>query len=1002
MGREIVYCWKCATRIQGAAFENREAFRVGDKISCANCVDELVADLPAEEQEAIMNPPAAPRPSSQPIKKVASGGTSSIKKQNTGIRPRTGATGPVPKARTGTTGPVPTIGGGTGIRKRVTASVPKATPPPQELAEGGEKPPMDEKKKKLLLIGGGLLLVIVILLVMVLTRKPPPPKKTLAETEEDSRPKPVVVETESPKVKQVKALLKEAFDLKQKDPDALGPQLKKFKEAAAAAEGTALSSAAEDALDDVRLRIDKAVAAIDAQVRDQWTANDFKPVFEAYEKARGLHDFTEWKDKIASKISLAKNKMDDTFHQFKKKSEDARQNGEEAKIQEYKDAIAKWGDPEYVEKFDKFVALMAAADPEPGKGPAAPDAPPKTPGIPALKPLSPAIKAFMPAWQEAIIPALGRDFGAAATALGGAGARTEDAEAKRAAADDAQALRDLGELYPEILKLAGQTARLAPFTLEFQDAPGIWKKVAGRTVKVDPTRIEFKPDTPKDAKELPAIFIEISDLNAGSLAALYKAKKKSLDRKEADVLACFCLLEGSPEAVAATGGTASDRFWYFAPGARAAAPKPNPREFEARTLFHQSEFDWRKPLTKYNAVEKSKLLLTDYTSTSIVKKYQPQIAQRAETGKDFLFLPSTLGATGDANVFKLRKDDPAWITAKELDFKDSLFNYIEADFVALPNVTYRCWVYAGGCCQEVWDGSYQLSEGTTQDKGKTVNIDPGDQHAAPLPIPTGLKKKHDDHKPKGAKPGEHPKTPARWDWVSIPLPKTFAAPGAKQLRILTNQPGFGVKYVIVSSTRTKAPDEAYAKELAKDAGSPPPPAGGKADVKSTPQPKDWLIIGPFPAGLSKEEGPEKEIDLGKELKGSTGAVKWRLFPAAITGAQCKLDWSQNVFTPKDNVSAYAVLHVKAPQAMDVRLYLSHDDGGRVWLNGTKVHENAKGTLKADEYNVGLKLEEGWNRLLFKVTNVNNNFGLLMRITDGNKAAIPGLEFSPYGDLLEPQ
>jgi len=37
-----------------------------------------------------------------------------------------------------------------------------------------------------------------------------------------------------------------------------------------------------------------------------------------------------------------------------------------------------------------------------------------------------------------------------------------------------------------------------------------------------------------------------------------------------------------------------------------------------------------------------------------------------------------------------------------------------------------------------------------------------------------------------------------------------------------------------------------------------------------------------------------------------------------------------------------------------------------------------------------------------VSNVNGNFGLIMRITDGNKAAIPGLEFSPTGDLLEPQ
>src|SRR3954468_25078561 len=159
MGREIVYCWKCSTRLQGSDFENRRAYRVGDKVSCADCVEELVAELPAEEQEAILNGPPAPTPrsGSQPIKKVTSTrvkatqpppqGTASIKRTgNTGVRARTGTTAPVPKVRTGATGPVPKAGGGTGVRKRVTSSIPKVQPAAEDgaeqEAEGGEKPPM--------------------------------------------------------------------------------------------------------------------------------------------------------------------------------------------------------------------------------------------------------------------------------------------------------------------------------------------------------------------------------------------------------------------------------------------------------------------------------------------------------------------------------------------------------------------------------------------------------------------------------------------------------------------------------------------------------------------------------------------------------------------------------------------------------------------------------------------------------------------------------------------
>jgi len=135
MGREIVYCWKCATRLQGSDFESRTAYRVGDKVSCPDCVEELVADLSAEEQEAILHPPQR-KEKSQSIRKITGPiktdpqAADAPRKGNTGVRPRTGTTGPVTKVRTGATGPVPAAAGGsTGVRRRVTSSIPKAPPP---------------------------------------------------------------------------------------------------------------------------------------------------------------------------------------------------------------------------------------------------------------------------------------------------------------------------------------------------------------------------------------------------------------------------------------------------------------------------------------------------------------------------------------------------------------------------------------------------------------------------------------------------------------------------------------------------------------------------------------------------------------------------------------------------------------------------------------------------------------------------------------------------------
>ena len=1017
MGREIVYCWKCATRLQGADFDDGGAYRIGDKVSCPDCVDELVADLSAEEQDAILNPPKSTKSKTGGIKKITStdmkpvqktdGGSTAMRRSGTSARQKTGTTGPVPKVRSGNTGPVPNAS--TGVRKKVTASIPKVPPPEEgdEAPEEGEKPPMDEKKKKLLLIGGGgggLLLVIVVLLIVVLTRKEPPKKKTGEETVAETKPKVVVASNESPKEKEIKGLLKEAFEIKQKQPEALGLQLKKFREAEKAAEGTAMADDVKSAIEETLTRIEKAASALDEQVKPQYTAFDYKAVIDAYEKARSLHDVPEWTDRLDTKIKLVKNKPEDTLHEFKRRIEAAREAGEDPKIQERKEIVAKWEMPELVEKFEKFLALLASGEsPEPTKNPDSPKS--QVNAALNVRTLTPAMKSFMPVWQTAIALAFSRDYAAAAVEMSGAGARADSDEAKKAAAEDVEALKGIGERYQEILKAAAETPKLQSMTLEWQDKPGEWKKATGKTLKVDPTRLEFQPDTPKDGKAPPPVLIEYTDLNAGSLATLYKLKKKKLDKKDADLLTKFALIEGALESAQALGGTAPDRYWVNASEAREKAPKPNSREFEARTLFHQSEFEWRKSATKYAAIEKSKMLLGDYTSTLIVRKYQTLIKERSEYGtKEVILLPSQLVANGDYNVFKnTKKDDPAWIASKQIDFKDSLFNFVEAEFIALPGLTYRCWVYAAGCCQEVWNGSYQATEGMTKNKGKDASINPGDLMAAPLPMPSGLKKNHDDHKPKGVKdPKDHPKTAAKWDWISIPVPKTFLAPGAKAVRILTDQQGFAVKYIIISSSRQKPPDEATAKDLAKEASTAPPT---KVDVKGAPQAKEWFVIGPFAEGLGNEQPPEKEIELGKEYQGKTAKVKWKLATATINGLQAVFDWDKsNTFNPKTNVSVYALIHVKAPADMDARLQISHDDGGRAWLNGTLVHDNNKaggGGVKVDEFSAPIKLTEGWNRLLIKVSQATGGFGLMMRITDAAKAPIAALEYSPYGDGLEP-
>src|SRR5882724_8851297 len=52
MGQEIVYCYKCQTRLLGSDFDKGQAFRVGAQISCPECVRGLFSSLPPAQIDA--------------------------------------------------------------------------------------------------------------------------------------------------------------------------------------------------------------------------------------------------------------------------------------------------------------------------------------------------------------------------------------------------------------------------------------------------------------------------------------------------------------------------------------------------------------------------------------------------------------------------------------------------------------------------------------------------------------------------------------------------------------------------------------------------------------------------------------------------------------------------------------------------------------------------------------------------------------------------------------
>jgi hypothetical protein len=360
-----------------------------------------------------------------------------------------------------------------------------------------------------------------------------------------------------------------------------------------------------------------------------------------------------------------------------------------------------------------------------------------------------------------------------------------------------------------------------PISLDYRSDSGERKHVDGTLVRAWTARLEIK-----QGEE--TVFVELSDLCAGSVIALVKPSAALLHR-----YALLCILEGDRAAAERVAGADAfpPRYWEYAKDAASKVPKVPSHELEARRLFYAAEKEYAKTETMSSAIAKYKSLFDNYADTAVVRGEAVRIQKRGEAGKDYFFAMNALKATGTFALVPAPRTEFAWVSKADIEANQALENYVEAEFAALPEQPYRCWALLGGCCAEVFGCFLQTSE-ATELNSKTrqrVPIDPGSPAASPVKNKiSGLKKTHEEHKVKGSK--THPKTPARWEWVEIPLPK-YATPGPKKIRLLSDQQGFGVAIVVVSTGRTGPPSDAdFKDELAQLKASvppPPPPSDGK-------------------------------------------------------------------------------------------------------------------------------------------------------------------------------
>ncbi|MCX7934874.1 MAG: hypothetical protein N3A66_06405, partial [Planctomycetota bacterium] len=183
-------------------------------------------------------------------------------------------------------------------------------------------------------------------------------------------------------------------------------------------------------------------------------------------------------------------------------------------------------------------------------------------------------------------------------------------------------------------------------------------------------------------------------------------------------------------------------------------------------------------------------------------------------------------------------------------------------------------------------------------------------------------------------------------------------------------------------------------------------AGDAAAAARAVQPlnlmREWLVIGPF----DNEQGrsfatpfpPEENCDPNLVCQGKAGPVRWRHHLSREPLGYVNLE---TIMRPNSECLAYALCFVQAPRRLTACLRIGSDDSFAAWVNGQPLMPRLDVVRQArpDQNVYPLQLEEGWNALLFKIGQVDDEWGFYARLTDARGQPLAGLLIEASAERL---
>jgi hypothetical protein len=296
MGQEILYCFKCQSRVTSSDLGKGEAFRIDDSVACAACTKEILPTFPLKRQKEILN------------------------QSGRGAPPDTATRTP----------------------RRPTPTVPAPL----------------RSNVPILVVAGGVALVLILVVVLAsgksapVTPAPdapaaPPQPSLLAEREKNAKgalelARAYAGDNPADFEGQIRLLQKVAFDW---------AGTSAASDARRDAEALNLKR---------RKAIAGELAALVEQTRPLLAAEEFQKSMDLLDGARKRHAQEDWGASIDAKIKEIRDTMAQLFPALRDGAVAAKKKANADKIQSAKVQVARWGVASYAQELDNALMAVAA------------------------------------------------------------------------------------------------------------------------------------------------------------------------------------------------------------------------------------------------------------------------------------------------------------------------------------------------------------------------------------------------------------------------------------------------------------------------------------------------------------------------------------------------------------------------------------------------------------------------------------------------------------------